>query len=291
MMVITNGLQLEQGHRAGLPGPAGPLQAAELRRQRGAEGQEPDLGPGQHLHDPVDGRDHRHRLQPQVRQGRDHQLEDLWNPKHKGKVGMMLDNQEIANFGMFALGIDPETSTRGRLAEGRREAQAAARRGARPQVLRPGLHRRARQGRHLGHHGLVGRHLPAPARRGPDLKFVVPQEGGTIWTDNMCIPKTAQNPVDAMTLHGLRLPAEDRRRCSAEYINYITPVPGGQGPGPAPDAEKADGRGQGGAGGRREQPADLPAPRPTTPSCVSYTPLTTAEEQVFNGIFQPITQA
>ena len=27
------------------------------------------------------------------------------------------------------------------------------------------------------------------SRRGQDLKFVVPEEGGTIWTDNMCIPR------------------------------------------------------------------------------------------------------
>ena len=33
-----------------------------------------------------------------------------------------------------------------------------------------------------------------------DLQFVVPAEGGTIWTDNMMIPKLAQNPVSAMKL-------------------------------------------------------------------------------------------
>ena len=38
---------------------------------------------------------------------------------------MMADTQELANFGMFALGIDPEKSTRGRLEEGRRPAQGA----------------------------------------------------------------------------------------------------------------------------------------------------------------------
>ena len=48
---------------------------------------------------------------------------------------------------------------------------------------------------------------------GTDLKFVIPEEGGTIWTDNMCIPKTAQNPVDALTLMDYFYQPDDRRRC------------------------------------------------------------------------------
>ena len=35
---------------------------------------------------------------------------------------------------------------------------------------------------------------------GTDLQFVVPAEGGMIWTDNMMIPMYAPNPVDAMKL-------------------------------------------------------------------------------------------
>jgi spermidine/putrescine transport system substrate-binding protein len=33
-----------------------------------------------------------------------------------------------------------------------------------------------------------------------DLAFVVPGEGGNIWTDNMMIPKYAKNPVAAMQM-------------------------------------------------------------------------------------------
>ena len=38
-------------------------------------------------------------------------LADLWNPAYAGHVGMMSDTQEIANFGLLKLGINPETST------------------------------------------------------------------------------------------------------------------------------------------------------------------------------------
>ena len=81
-------------------------------------------------------------------------IKDLWNPAYKGHVGMMSDIQEIGNFGMIKLGINPQTSKQADW-EGRRHAHRAAERGPRAPVLRPVLHPGADQGRHLDHHGLV----------------------------------------------------------------------------------------------------------------------------------------
>ena len=57
-----------------------------------------------------------------------------------------------------------------------------------------------------------------------DLKFVIPSEGGVIWTDNMCIPVGAAHPLDAITymnwVYQPRIAAT-----LAESIEYITPVP------------------------------------------------------------------
>jgi spermidine/putrescine transport system substrate-binding protein len=60
-----------------------------------------------------------------------------------------------------------------------------------------------------------------------NLKFVIPQEGATIWTDNMMIPKTAAHPVDAITLMDFFYDPAIAASL-AEYINYVTPVPGAQ---------------------------------------------------------------
>ena len=38
-------------------------------------------------------------------------LKELWNPAYKGRVGMMADIQDLGNFGLLKLGVDPETST------------------------------------------------------------------------------------------------------------------------------------------------------------------------------------
>ena len=65
------------------------------------------------------------------------------------------------------------------------------------------------------------------ASSGSNLKFVIPSDGGTLWTDNMVIPITATNPVGAMQLidffYNPKIAAS-----LAEYINYITPVPAAQ---------------------------------------------------------------
>ena len=59
---------------------------------------------------------------------------------------------------------------------------------------------------------------------GSNLQFVVPSEGGTIWTDNMMIPKTAVNPVDALKLIDFFYRI-DIAAMLTEEINYVPAVP------------------------------------------------------------------
>jgi spermidine/putrescine transport system substrate-binding protein len=61
----------------------------------------------------------------------------------------------------------------------------------------------------------------------PDLTFVVPDEGGILWTDNMAIPKGAEHPNDALAMMNFLYEPEIAAQV-AEYVNYITPVPGAQ---------------------------------------------------------------
>lgn len=61
----------------------------------------------------------------------------------------------------------------------------------------------------------------------PDLQFVVPDEGGILWTDNMAIPKGAEHPNDALAMMNYVYRPEVAAQI-AEWVNYITPVPGAQ---------------------------------------------------------------
>ncbi|MFE3450731.1 PotD/PotF family extracellular solute-binding protein [Nonomuraea sp. NPDC059194] len=213
-------------------------------------------------------------------------MNDLWNPKYKGKVGMMIDAQEIANFGMFALGIDPDKSKEAdwRKAAAKLQEQRDA-----------GLVRKYYENDYI--EALVrgdiwismawSGDIFQQVAEGKNLKFVVPQEGATIWTDNMCIPKTAQNPVDALALMDYVYQPKIAAML-VEYINYITPVPATKDIVLA-DAAKATGEDK----ALLEQVAKSPLIYPSEADLAkmrSYLLLDSKTEQLFESIFQPITQ-
>jgi spermidine/putrescine transport system substrate-binding protein len=128
-------------------------------------------------------------------------IDILWNPKYAGKIGMMADPQEIANFGMFKLGIDPDGSTK---AEWNKAAAVLT------QQRNSGLVRQYYDQSYvnalsqgdiwitMAWSGDIFQQNQSAGNN--DLQFVVPKEGGTIWTDNMMIPKHAENPVSAMKM-------------------------------------------------------------------------------------------
>ncbi|MEV4748672.1 spermidine/putrescine ABC transporter substrate-binding protein [Streptosporangium sp. NPDC049248] len=211
---------------------------------------------------------------------------DLWNPKYKGKVGMMLDTQEVANFGMFALGIDPDKSTE---ADWRKAGEKLK------QQRDAGLVRKYYENDYVD---ALARgdiwitmawsgDIFQQVAEGKDLRFVVPEEGGTIWTDNLCIPKTSQNPVDALTFMDYVYQPKIATML-VEAINYITPVSSAKDLVLA-DAAKATGKEK----AALEQIAESPMIFPSEADMAklrSYKKLNPGEEKVFEDIFQPITQ-
>ena len=166
-------------------------------------------------------------------------LKDLWNPAYKGRVGMMADIQDLGNFGLLKLGVDPETSTP---ADWRAAAKTLT------QQREAGLVRGYYQQSYIDEltsgntwisMAWSGDIFQQNLSSGTDLKFVIPDEGGTLWTDNMMIPKYAQNPVDAMMLMDwyYRPPIAAQL---TESINYISAVPAAR-PIIARDAGRASG--------------------------------------------------
>ncbi|MEV5330116.1 spermidine/putrescine ABC transporter substrate-binding protein [Nonomuraea fastidiosa] len=214
-------------------------------------------------------------------------IEALFDPKYKGRVGMMNDAQEIGNFGMFALGIDPEKSTEADWRKAGEKLKAQRDAGIVRKYYDQSYIDAVAKGDvwvTMAWSGDVFQRQLA----GEPVKFVVPAEGGTIWTDNMLIPKGAANPVDALMLMDyLYQPAVAAEL--DEYIQFVTPVPAVQ------DLlrEKAK-TAKGEAKKNLESMIDSPLMFPTEDDYAklrTYTPLTNEQEQVFNPIFQSITQA
>jgi len=154
-------------------------------------------------------------------------LADLWDTKYKGKVGMMSDTQELANFGMMALGIDPAKST----SDDWTKAADYLKKQKSDGIVRNYYDQSYIDALGKGEVWITqawsGDVFQKNASDGTNFKFVVPDEGGTLWTDNMTIPITAKNPLDAIELMDFFY-RTDNAASLAEYIGYVCPVPDAQ---------------------------------------------------------------
>jgi spermidine/putrescine transport system substrate-binding protein len=154
-------------------------------------------------------------------------IADLWDPVYKGKVGMMSDTQEIGNFGMMMLGVDPEKSTKDDWQKAAAKLKEQRDAGIVRKYYDQGYIDDLGKGNITVCMAWSGDIFQKNLSDGTNLKFVVPEEGGSLWTDNMMIPVTAANPVDAITLMDFFYDPKIAASL-AEYINYITPVPAAQ---------------------------------------------------------------
>ncbi|SDS65201.1 polyamine ABC transporter substrate-binding protein [Actinoplanes derwentensis] len=154
-------------------------------------------------------------------------LADLWDPAFRGKVGMMSDVTELANFGLLASGLTPANS-------GEAEWVTAASKLMEQKDI--GLVRNYYEQDYLDALGKgeiwicqawSGDVFQKNLSDGTNLRFVIPREGGTIWTDSFAIPVTAANPVDAIALIDFFYEV-DNAASLTEYINYVCPVPAAQ---------------------------------------------------------------
>jgi spermidine/putrescine transport system substrate-binding protein len=119
------------------------------------------------------------------------------------------------------------------------------------------------------------------------VKFVVPREGGTLWTDNLCIPKTAANPVDAIMLMDWLYDPRNNATLT-EYINYITPVPATR-PLIQADAQAAEGEDKADLERLGSSPLVFPS-QSDLARLRNYRKLTQAEETEYQKIFEPISK-
>ncbi|MGH2429653.1 MAG: polyamine ABC transporter substrate-binding protein [Candidatus Limnocylindria bacterium] len=122
----------------------------------------------------------------------------------------------------------------------------------------------------------------------PDLRFVVPDEGGILWVDNMAIPMGAQHPNDALAMMDYVYRPEVAAQIT-EWVNYICPVPAAQDiiRQHAAEAESDEDREY------LEAVADSPLVFPTDDMLArlhSYKVLDEDEERAWNELFGEVVQ-
>jgi len=152
-------------------------------------------------------------------------IKDLWDPKFRGRVGMMNDNTDLGSAGLLYLGIDPATST---TAEWQQAAAVLRKqRGLVRGYYDQGYIDVLERGDTWISQAWSGDIFQANASGHPELKFVVPEEGVMHWTDNMMIPRNARNPLSAMAWMNYYYQPRVAAMV-ADWVEYITPVPGAQ---------------------------------------------------------------
>ena len=213
--------------------------------------------------------------------------EDLFDPAFKGKITTFGDSTDFPTMALIALGIDPPKSTEEdwkRAAEWMRKLKPHLR----GFVDNSGMAEGLSSGNAWISQAYSGDIYQLNIGGSPDIKFVIPKEGATYWTDNMAIPKNAKHHLDAITYMDY-VYRPDVAAELVEGIAYITPVPAAK--------EQLQAKAAKASGEERQTVEDLvqsPLIFPTQEDLSNvkrYRALTVEEEQVWDGIFQPLVQS
>ncbi len=152
-------------------------------------------------------------------------VNDLFNPAYKGKVTMLTEMRDTVGLVMLGMGKDPETFTN------IDDALAAVEKV--DKASKSGQIRRFTGNEYLKElpkgeswiiYGWSG-DAPQLASDNPNIKFVHPEEGFMLWTDNMQIPVGAPHAYTAEKFIDFVYRPEIQAPITA-YINYVCPVLG-----------------------------------------------------------------
>jgi spermidine/putrescine transport system substrate-binding protein len=227
LMVITNGIQFKQFKDSNFLAPLDHSKLPNYKANAGAKYKNEAFDPGNAYSVPWTSGITGIAYNPDKIKRPITKLADLWDPAHKGKVGMFSDTQELGNFGMMLLGIDPEKSTPDdwdKAATRLKEQKSAG-------IVRNYYDQSYIDALGKGEVWITqawsGDIFQKNVSDGTNFKFVIPEEGGTLWTDNFAIPITATNPVDAIILIDFFYQVPNQASLT-EYINYVSPVPAAQ---------------------------------------------------------------
>lgn len=122
---------------------------------------------------------------------------DLWDPKHQGRVSLLNDQREVFALALQSLGLPVNTRDPAHL----RRAQEFLK--SRKDKVRTFNSENNETllltGEVLLAH-IWSTDLYQALEERPSLRFVMPKEGGTVWQDNLCIPRSSENQEAAHKL-------------------------------------------------------------------------------------------
>jgi spermidine/putrescine transport system substrate-binding protein len=205
--------------------------------------------------------------------------DELFSEEWAGRVGMLTEMRDTMTLVLLGMGVDPQEAT----PDDARAAQQKLLQQKEDGIVRQYYGNEYLQPLEQGELAVsmswsgdvVGEEIA-----NTDIKFVVPDQGGVLWVDNMCIPQNAANPIDAMEMMNFVYQPEVAAQMTA-WINYICPVPEAQ-----EILRKADD-----SYTRKVSSSPLVFPTPEMQARLHhYKNLTPDEEEVWDDLFQEVVQ-
>ena len=151
---------------------------------------------------------------------------DLFDPAFKGRVSMLSDAREAAAAIIFRDGKKPEDAKISDVLAAIEEIDKINRDGQIRRFTGNDYTTDLTKGNIWIAHAYSGDVLQLQADN-PDLEFVIPEEGGTLWSDNMLIPQQAQHVYGAEKFFDWAYDPAIAAQIAA-YVNFVTPVVGAQ---------------------------------------------------------------
>ena len=151
-------------------------------------------------------------------------FEDMFDPEFKGRVSFFTDGRDASNFILLKNGIKPADATIDDVLEAIEELDQANRSGQIRRFTGNDYTTDLTNGNLWICQAYSGDVIQLKADN-PNLEFVIPEEGATLWSDNMLMPANAENYYAAETYMNYVYDPVVAARIAA-WVNYVTPVRG-----------------------------------------------------------------
>jgi spermidine/putrescine transport system substrate-binding protein len=139
----------------------------------------------------------------------------------------MSDPQELGSIGLLSINVDPAKSTQSQWKQAADKLQAQKDAGIVRSYYDQSYINALKNGDIFISQVWSGDIFQANLSGYKNLKVVIPNEGAMLWTDNMCIPLYAADPLDAMTYMDYVYDPVVQAQIE-DYNNYVCPVPAAQ---------------------------------------------------------------
>jgi spermidine/putrescine transport system substrate-binding protein len=151
-------------------------------------------------------------------------INDLYDPKYKGKVTLLTEMRDSVPMTLKAMGIDPERATKDQWLQAVDKISEAADSGQVRKFTGNEYIKDLPKGDTWIALGWSGDAIQLQ-KDNPNIKFVMPKEGCMLWSTSMEIPVGAPNPQAAQAFINFVYDPKVQADI-AEWVNYVTPVRG-----------------------------------------------------------------